>query len=298
MFDTDAWVSLFGNEFVRYGIFEKGGELIGGFALYRERKYGLTLLRNAPFTPCCGPFLKIKATSPVGILDSSRKTIEAMADFLERQTHALIFLKLNPGIRDTLPFYWRRFKVIPVYTYILPLSSSLERIKKNMAPVRRRNISKGIRDGLSVRRTTDLNIVRSLVLQTHERQKKQINEAFLEAILFRFANETNSFAFATYRDDVPVACSLIVHDRRTAYYLLGGYNSEKKHHGAGALAMFQAIQHAQQLKLQAFDFEGSMIPAIERYFRGFGGQLTPYFSVNKAWLPVEIVLKFLKREIF
>jgi hypothetical protein len=143
-----------------------------------------------------------------------------------------------------------------------------------------------------------MSIVHSLVLQTHERQKRQINKAFLESILFRFANEKTGFAFATYRGDVPVACSFIVHDGRTAYYLLGGYNSEKKHHGAGALSMFEAIQHAQKLGLQAFDFEGSMIPAIERYFRGFGGKLTPYFSVNKAWLPVEIVLKFFKREIF
>jgi hypothetical protein len=52
------------------------------------------------------------------------------------------------------------------------------------------------------------------------------------------------------------------------------------------------------LGLRAFDFEGSVVPAIERHFRGFGGTLTPYFRVNKAWLPIEMVLKFFKRRLF
>lgn len=62
--------------------------------------------------------------------------------------------------------------------------------------------------------------------------------------------------------------------------------------------MFEAIQHTQQLGLERFDFEGSVIPAIERYIRGFGGKLTPYFKVNKAWLPIELAMKFVNRNIF
>ena len=47
-----------------------------------------------------------------------------------------------------------------------------------------------------------------------------------------------------------------------------------------------------------FKKERQSLPQIERYFRGFGGQLTPYYRVNKASLPIEILLKFIKREIF
>ena len=54
--------------------------------------------------------------------------------------------------------------------------------------------------------------------------------------------------------------------------------------------MAAAIQAAQERGLKTFDFEGSSIPPIERFFRGFGGQLTPYFSIHKAWLPVELAL--------
>jgi hypothetical protein len=64
------------------------------------------------------------------------------------------------------------------------------------------------------------------------------------------------------------------------------------------MSMVEAIRHARDLGLQTFDFEGSAIPPVEAYFRGFGGKLTPYFRVNKAWLPIEMVLKFFKRRLF
>ena len=32
----------------------------------------------------------------------------------------------------------------------------------------------------------------------------------------------------------------------------------------------------------AFDFEGSMIESVERFFRAFGGQQRPYFHVTKT----------------
>ena len=59
------------------------------------------------------------------------------------------------------------------------------------------------------------------------------------------------------------------------------------HHGA-----------AKDRGLAIFDFEGSVILPIERYFRGFGGTLTPIISVHKAWLPLEMGLKLVRRSLF
>ncbi len=41
-----------------------------------------------------------------------------------------------------------------------------------------------------------------------------------------------------------------------------------------------------------------MFESIEKYFRAFGGDLVPYYRINKAFLPLEILLKFIKRELF
>ena len=89
-----------------------------------------------------------------------------------------------------------------------------------------------------------------------------------------------------------------MYDKITTYYLLGGYDFENKHHGAGPLVIWESIKYSKEIGLKYFDFEGSMVPQIEKHFRGFGGKLTPYYRINKARLPLEILLKFLKRELF
>jgi hypothetical protein len=167
-----------------------------------------------------------------------------------------------------------------------------------MSNERRKNINRGRADGLAVREISEYRILRPLLLETFSRQGKAINEALLDSILFKFAHGGNSFAFGACEGDRLVACSFCVHDANAAYYLLGGHSAKDGHNGAGTMAMWESILHAKRMGLSGFDFEGSMIPGIERYFRGFGGRLAPYYRINKATLPLEIILKFFKRELF
>ena len=298
LFNCLEWLALFGKQIQPLGIFSEDGQMVGGLALFRERRWGLKILRNAPFTPGCGPFVAVQSQNPVAVLEERRKALECMTEYLEKKSAAICMLALERGIVDALPFTWCGYKVVPNYTYLLNLAVPLDQIRKNMSPIRRNDISKGTRDGLVVKQTTDLAVVRDLVLATFGRQEKFVDKGYLEAILFRYANPANSFGFTTYRGENPISTCFIVHDAKTAYYLLGGYRAQDRHHGAGPLAVFAAIRRAQELGLKTFDFEGSMVPAIERYFRGFGGQLTPYLTVNKAWLPVEMALKLMRRQIF
>ena len=298
LFNRTDWLALFAPKLQPLGLFDDGGKMVGGLSLYRDRRWGLTILRRAPFTQTCGPFVAVKSQNPVAILEERRKALTCMVEFLDQQSPAICMLPLDRNISDALPFFWRGYKVVPQYTYLLDLSLSLDQLRKNMAPDRRNDISKAARDGLVIRPTTDMAEVRDLVLSTFGRQDKFLDRACLDAVLFRYANPSNSYAFVACRDNAPIAACFVLHDSRTAYYLLGGYRAEDRHHGAGALAVFEAIRRAQELGLSTFDFEGSVIPPIERFFRGFGGRLTPYFTVNKAWGPLEIGLKFMRRGFF
>jgi hypothetical protein len=77
------------------------------------------------------------------------------------------------------------------------------------------------------------------------------------------------------------AVNFVVFDERSAHYLIGG--SDRRFHGSGAasLLMWDAIQFAAQHSL-VFDFEGSMVQGIERFFRSFNPTLVPYNRVYKA----------------
>ena len=86
---------------------------------------------------------------------------------------------------------------------------------------------------------------------------------------------------ARSKEGEPLGAVWIAWDDKRAYYLLGGYDQSAKSNNAVALAMWRAIQFtATDLKLPEFDFEGSPIPAVEQFFRKFGGTLTPYHCIR------------------
>jgi len=298
IFNNLEWLNIFGDRIKLFGIYEDNEKIIGGFCLYEEQKIGLKIYRDPPFTPCVGPFLQITAQSPVTIMDRWKEVLDLMAKCIDSLSYSIISISLNKTIIDTQPLIWKKFKVIPGYTYILDLGKPIENILNEMSKERRNDISKAMKNNLIVKQTNDYNLIKSLALKTFSRQNKKINKTYLNKILFEFANSSNSFAFVVLRNNDLIAGIFCVYDKNTAYYLLGGYDSEIKHRGAGALAVWEAIKYAKSIGLRNFDFEGSMVPEIERYFRGFGGKLTPYYRINKARLPLEIILKFFKRGLF
>ena len=298
VFYSPSWADVFGPQLRQYGVFDSKGKVVGGFHLIEERRFGFRFLRNPPFTPVIGPFIRAGAQNPVALLEARRKVVEATARFFASQRQSIVSVSLDHDIMDALPFQWLGFKTSPRYTYRIDLSRTMEQILKDFSQARRNDNSKAIRDGLVAERSNDLRMVGELVRQTFARTKGRLEPAVLDAILGKFARPHNSYAFVTRQVGRPIAATFIIHDRTTAYYLLGGYDSSNGHHGAGALAIVESIRAAKDLGLRTFDFEGSSIPPIERFFRGFGGTLTHYFTVSRAWLPLEIALKFRKRDLF
>ncbi len=298
IFNTTRWTNIFERGIRRCGIFNDGDELVGGFIVYRETRFGLSIYRNPPFTPAIGPFLKMEASNPVAIMDVWKKVLSLMAEYISACGFSVVSIALDRNVVDTQPFIWRKNKVVPEYTYVLDLTKDTDDIMAEMSPERRKNIRKGLKDGLLASRVSDYGEIKMLVNRTFARQDRTVDQHYLDKILFEFADEGNSFAYSTSGNGNLLACSFCVHDRNTAYYLLGGYDSQKRHNGAGPLSMWEAIRHAKALGLRFFDFEGSMVPQIETYFRGFGGRLTPYYRINKAKLPLEMALKLVKRRLF
>ncbi|MBI5102983.1 MAG: GNAT family N-acetyltransferase [Nitrospirae bacterium] len=298
IFCTTQWANLFAGRIKRYGIYDKGGSLAGGFYTYLEKKFGFSVYRNPPFTPSVGFFARIGSSNPAAVIDEWKKILSVTADFIEGESFTLVMCSFDAKIIDMQPFIWKGFKVSPRYTYILDLSITNDDMWKRLSHERRKNIVKGAKDGLVVKIIHDFTIIKDLVLKTYSRQSKEANEFYLNKILFEFADDSNSISFATFQGGQPIACSFCVYDRSTAYYIIGGYDSQQKHHGAGALSMWAAINYAKEAGLRYFDFEGSMSPQIERYFRGFGGQLTPYYQIAKTSLPLELLLKFYRRDLF
>jgi hypothetical protein len=73
----------------------------------------------------------------------------------------------------------------------------------------------------------------------------------------------------------------IVYDDRHSVYLAGGGDPELRDSGGHALAMWHAIKES-GARSKTFDFEGSSVPAIEYFVRGFGPEQTHRHSATRA----------------
>lgn len=275
VFHKSFWLKASGRRYVIYGYF-KGGELYAGICLSYRTKFGIKMALPPEITPYSGVLFKERDTKCVSKLSAEKKASRQIARRLKSDFH-LARLHFSPGPIDLQPFIWEGFSTSIQYTYIIRLNQTLEDIWEAMEETRRRNIRRAEKDGLSIIQSDDFDQTFNLVEKTFARQNKAVRSklrAFNYNKVLTQRNQCKSF-LAKDRNGEYIAAVYIVWDNRKSYYLLGGYDSEKSHHGASALAMWEAIKFSkQELALEEFDFEGSMIPQIERFFRGFGGQQT------------------------
>lgn len=295
VFDSWAWARSFDDRILRFAILDEGGEVVGGFHLFQERRLGFRILRNPPLTPSVGPWLNINASNPSVRLSRIKEVFRLVCEAIEAVPHEVISVVFHRSWTDMQPFLWRGFRVAPAYSYVIDLSETQEALWQTMSSDRRKSIKKAQKDAILIEETRDFERILKLVKMTFERQGQRLASKHVERVLFSFSRDDNSFARVAVSGGRDVACTYCVHDERTAYYLLGGYDAEHRHHGAAATCMWESIRRAHDLGLEEFDFEGSSVPPIERYFRGFGGALKHSFKVTKAWLPLEFGLRAIER---
>jgi hypothetical protein len=297
IFNEQKWLMLYGNLLEHFGIFDKDNKLIGAFYLYKSVKFGITYYITPPYTPHIGLIYKNKTSNKANALTYNKTIISEIADFINVLPCSFLTIAFPLTIIDLQPFIWKKFKVTPNYTYQLDLSLSESELFQNMSSDKRNSLKKADKDGLKTIQVNDYKIVKQLILKTFSRKKKSVDSEFINKILNTFATSQNSFAFVSYNNDKPICAAFCILDNHTCYYLLGGYDNDNKHQAAGVIVIWQCILHAKQKNLKIFDFEGSMLPEVEKYFRGFGGNLIPYYRVSKAKLVVELGLKLIKKEL-
>jgi hypothetical protein len=279
LFHTTLWLKAAGVPFQLLGCF-RGSELRGGFALniVGNRMAGMP---HGTLTPYLGVLYSRPEGKYVTELSNNKEIGVAIASFLKSEFKQ-VNISFPPEVIDLMPFRWQGFTSRIGYTYRLSLRD-LNVAFDNMDAVRRRNIISAEKAGVQVDGGASLDQVLRLHEKTFERQRlaphysqavKNIERALSSA------NRCRAF-LARSQDGNPLGGVWIVWDEKRAYYLLGGYDHDAKSNNAVALAMWRAIQFASvDLKLLEFDFEGSIIPPVERFFRKFGGTLTPVYSIQ------------------
>ena len=147
----------------------------------------------------------------------------------------------------------------------------------------RREIRKA-RRLLEVRDDLGLDLLHAVWAKTFARQGLELAHPL--ALLARLdaacaARGARATLFAQDEAGRVHAVAYIVWDAHAAYYLLGGGDPDLRTSGAASLLMWEAILRSRAVT-DVFDFEGSMLKPVERFFRSFGARQAPYLYVSRA----------------
>lgn len=284
VFNSREWIDIsFGKQFCLMGIYNKNRELIGVFYYYIfQRGKVLTQISAPPFSPNCGLWVEDKTINPSQKNTFRKKIMVVVRDYFLAQKFDIFALPFPLEYVDMQEFIWSGFTVEPRYTYQLDLKESTDSLLAKMSSERRKNIKKAEKDGVFVSRATNFEEAKDLIYGSYENKVLEANKTVLNNLFSSFSSDKNTLCFVAYnKDKSPLATVFCVFDAKACYYILGGYNKSQSHEGAGALAMWESIKLAKQMGVEVFDFEGSMLPPIEKYFRGFGGMMIPFYSVKR-----------------
>lgn len=297
VFHSPEWLAVNRDTLQLCGIYNDEN-LIGAFFYSTIRKGPLIFHSNPQFCPSIGWIFNSGATNQSKILTATKKALELTAEYFDSLSGTVLRCSMPPDVTDMQPFIWKNFKVIPGYTYHHSLLNSTDEIMRRISPEHRNLMKKAEKDGIISKESSDLELVKSLIKKTFDRKEKSLNEKILDRILFEYSVSGKYFAHVAYKNEKPIAATFHIYDQHKAYYLLSGYDPMEKHGGAGILNIMNAMWKAKELGITTYDFEGSMLTEVERFFRGFGPELIPYFTFSKSSLVMEMALKTRMRHIF
>ena len=261
-------------------LYEKGGEIWGSFVYVIKKKFGFTLITMPKLTQFLGPYIKYpKGQKYYKKLSWEKEIMNYFIDNLPKFDY--FNMNFHYSITNWLPFYWRGFKQTTRYTYIIDNNLTIEELSKNFETDIRRRRRKAEKLGIIVEESQDIKKIYDLANMTFIRQGIQIPYSF-EFLKKLYENNKNNIRInvAKYKD-IYIAGNLLLIDKNSITYLIGGIDNNYKDLGAMDLIQYHSIKYALENSLN-FDFEGSMIESIEKYFRSFGSKQTPYFQITKT----------------
>ena len=257
----------------------KGNDILARLPYFIKKKKGLTLLTMPKLTQTLGVWL---APSKGKYAKQLAQQKELMNDLIEQLPSFDYFCQnFHYSMTNWLPFYWKGFSQTTRYTYVIENLENLDQVWAGIQPNIRNKIRKAkkqviVKTDLDIGKFFDIN---SLTFQRQGRNLPYSREFVQSLDTACVKHKARRIFYAEDAQGHIHAAIYIVWDQNSAYYLMSGSDPELRKSGANSLLLWEAIKFSTTVT-QRFDFEGSMIEPIERYFRAFGARQVPYFQIS------------------
>jgi hypothetical protein len=290
LFCRSWWLKIAGPDIRVLGYFDRG-RLVAGIPLFSRKRFGIKFCTMPSLTQTWGIVIEPIEGKPVHQIT---RQMEVLTIFARHLAGERVFLqRFHPAIANFLPFHWLGFRQASRVTYVIEHLCDLDRVWAEMRENQRREIRKAEKRGIVVERC-EAEIVAQNLAKTYGRQGlRSPAKTDVLRLVYHAAQQNDAGECFAARDASGRvhAAAMVVWDRKRAYYLAGGGDPALRTSGATALLLWRVMQFSSG-RSSLFDFEGSQIPAVERFFRAFGASQVWYHEISKMprWLRAGLVL--------
>ena len=261
---------------------KKGDEILGAMPFHFKRKLGFRIITMPPLTPFIGPVLFY----PEGQKSATRLSFEKeilgmLIDQLPETDKHIQYLL--PDLTNGLPFHWKGFERSVRYTYVIEDTSSIENSWNALNGNIRRAINNAEKE-LTIIEITDPNKLYDIQVKDYSNKGLELNyDKPMFSSLFESVSKAGlgKIIGAQNSSGELVAAIFLGFDHSSFYYISGAMLPEHRSSGALSLLLWHGIKSATENALR-FNFNGSMVESIERYFSSFGAEQVPYLEVKKT----------------
>lgn len=266
-------------------------EVLGFWVYVFKKQLFWTKITMPPFTPYMGPRLFY----PEGLNEYERISFEnkVIEDLIQQlPDFAEVKLKWSRGYNNWLSFYWKSYCQQTAYTYVIEDTRDIDFVFKNFKNSTQRQIRKA-ESNLIVTQTHEVNVaIKMLKLSLKNKAEHLVNEQLLKDIHQVASLQQKCIVLqAQDKNESLLAAIYLVWDKEEMLYLYGGYDDKYNDSGAMTLLFWEALKLAHQKQL-SFNFEGSMLKGVERFFRSFGAIQKPVFTLSKSKFPYNFINAF------
>jgi len=248
------------------------GDYDAVFPLTWKIKYGIHYLVQPVLTQQLGVFTQEK---------SSDMVVRSFLDNIPSKfKHVDICLNSSNELNN------KKIQILKRVNYELNLNTGINNIRSVYSTNTRRNIQKALQNRLAIK-NIDIETYISLRKESDKKKFSTVHYHWLEKLFSGILEKGSGELVGTFCNDKPCAAVLWAFSETRLLYL----NAVSNESGKEKRAMFLMVDNyigKNAGKELLVDFEGSMIPGVARFFKGFGAKANRYMRIRKSTFPFNL----------
>ncbi len=283
IFIQDWWLdSVCGEDGWEVVIIEKNGQIIAALPYVFKNNRTFKTIINPPLTQNCGPWLKVGTGKKNRLLSTEYRLLSELYEQLP--SHDYYCVNWSHLYKNWLPLMWLGYSQTTCYTYVIEDLSDLNEVFGNFSSSYRNKIRKAS-ELVHVSKGMHIDDFYMINKRTFDRQsvKMPYSCPFIERHDSILADKNRREIFQAVDEMGNTHSALyLTWDDVSSYVHMVGEDPRYRSSGAGILLIWEAIKFTREvLNLNRFDFEGSMLPNVEKVRRDCGAVPVSYFRIEK-----------------